>query len=110
MVRSRAQEVQLHRPASIAASASSRSVQYCLIRPAVSRSGSFGCVSATALLESPFAVNPTTMMAPSAQSSRMDLGAVALAHTKLPDREAADRIKQYWTERLDALGAVLADR
>ena len=29
---------------------------------------------------------------------------VALAHQKLPDREAADRLKQYWTERLDLLG------
>jgi hypothetical protein len=36
--------------------------------------------------------------------------AVALTHTKLPDRETADRIKQYWTERLDALGAVLTER
>ncbi len=33
--------------------------------------------------------------------------AVALAHTKLPDRETADRLKQYWSERLDALGEVL---
>ena len=30
--------------------------------------------------------------------------AVSLAHTKLPDRETADRLKQYWTERLEALG------
>jgi len=29
--------------------------------------------------------------------------AVALAHTKLPDRETADRFKQYWSERLDTL-------
>jgi len=35
---------------------------------------------------------------------------VALAHTKLPDREAAHRFKQYWSERLDALGEVLAER
>ena len=33
---------------------------------------------------------------------------VALAHVKLPDREAADRTKQYWTERLEALGAELS--
>jgi hypothetical protein len=33
--------------------------------------------------------------------------AVALAHAKLPDRETADRLKQYWSERLDALGEVL---
>ena len=32
---------------------------------------------------------------------------VALAHTKLPDRDAADRSKRYWSERLDALAEVL---
>jgi len=34
---------------------------------------------------------------------------VAVAHTKLPDRETADRLKQYWSERLDALGDMLAE-
>ena len=34
---------------------------------------------------------------------------VALAHTKLPDRETADRFKQYWSERLDVLGELLAE-
>jgi len=29
---------------------------------------------------------------------------VAVQHAKLPDRETANRIKQFWTERLDALG------
>jgi hypothetical protein len=29
---------------------------------------------------------------------------VAVQHTKLPDRETADRFKRYWSERLDALG------
>jgi uncharacterized protein YndB with AHSA1/START domain len=33
---------------------------------------------------------------------------VALSHTKLPDRAAADRMKQYWAERLDALGEALS--
>ncbi len=32
---------------------------------------------------------------------------VALAHGNLPDRAAAARMKQYWTERLGALGEVL---
>jgi hypothetical protein len=32
---------------------------------------------------------------------------VAVQHTKLPDKKEADHIKQYWTERLDALGMVL---
>jgi hypothetical protein len=35
---------------------------------------------------------------------------VAVQHTKLPDRETADRLKQYWSERLDALEKVLADQ
>ena len=35
---------------------------------------------------------------------------VAVQHTKLPDRETADRLKQYWSDRLDALGAVLSER
>jgi hypothetical protein len=33
--------------------------------------------------------------------------AVALGHTRLRDKKTADNLKQYWSERLDALGAVL---
>ena len=33
---------------------------------------------------------------------------VALQHGKLPDRDSAARMKQYWAERLDALEEVLA--
>jgi uncharacterized protein YndB with AHSA1/START domain len=33
---------------------------------------------------------------------------VSLAHTKLPDRETAEKFKKFWSERLDALGEVLA--
>lgn len=33
---------------------------------------------------------------------------VAVAHTKLPDRETVDRLKRYRSERFDALGEVLA--
>ena len=36
--------------------------------------------------------------------------AVALEHAKLPDREAATRVKQYWTDRLAALNELLAKR
>ena len=36
--------------------------------------------------------------------------AVALAHTKLPDKEAANRLKHYWSERLDALDEMLDKR
>lgn len=35
---------------------------------------------------------------------------VALAHTKLRDRVTAERLKQYWSERLDALNEVLSER
>ena len=34
--------------------------------------------------------------------------AVAIQHTKLRDRETATALKRYWSERLDALGSVLA--
>lgn len=33
---------------------------------------------------------------------------VALSHTKLSDRESANRMKQFWSEQLDALGELLA--
>jgi hypothetical protein len=33
--------------------------------------------------------------------------AVTVQHTKLADRESADRLKAWWAERLDALGALL---
>jgi len=35
---------------------------------------------------------------------------VAVQHTKLPDRETANELKEYWAARLDALGEVLARR
>jgi hypothetical protein len=35
---------------------------------------------------------------------------VAVQHEKLPDGDTADRLKQYWSDRLDALGEVLSDR
>ena len=33
--------------------------------------------------------------------------AVAVSHTKLPDKATSDRLKQYWSDRLEALGEVL---
>jgi hypothetical protein len=36
--------------------------------------------------------------------------AVAVQHTKLPDKESAQNLKQYWSDRLDALGEVLSGR
>jgi hypothetical protein len=35
---------------------------------------------------------------------------VALSHTKLPDRETADRLEDEWAKRLDSLGEVLVAR
>jgi hypothetical protein len=35
---------------------------------------------------------------------------VALSHSKLPDRDSATRMKQYWTERLGALATELGAR
>jgi uncharacterized protein YndB with AHSA1/START domain len=32
---------------------------------------------------------------------------VAIAHTKLPDKDAAERLKRFWSERLDALGEAM---
>jgi len=34
---------------------------------------------------------------------------VAVTQAKLPDRESAERLKKYWTERLESLGEVLAE-
>ena len=36
--------------------------------------------------------------------------AVAVQHAKLPDRETAQSLKQYWSDRLDALSEVLSER
>ncbi|MGK2961113.1 MAG: hypothetical protein ACSLFK_03080 [Gemmatimonadaceae bacterium] len=36
-----------------------------------------------------------------------DRSSVALRRAGLPDRETADRLKQYWSEKLDALAEVL---
>ena len=35
---------------------------------------------------------------------------VSLQHTKLPDRAAAEQVKAFWSERLDALGQLLRTR
>jgi len=34
---------------------------------------------------------------------------VAVTQNKLPDKETANRLKQYWTDQLDSLGKVLAE-
>jgi hypothetical protein len=35
---------------------------------------------------------------------------VAVQHTKLPDRETANSLKQYWTEKMEALAGVISKR
>ncbi|MDQ6690135.1 MAG: hypothetical protein M3Z18_06460 [Gemmatimonadota bacterium] len=35
---------------------------------------------------------------------------VAVQHTKLADRQTAERLKQQWSDRLDALGNLLTQR
>jgi hypothetical protein len=37
-----------------------------------------------------------------------DKSTVAVTHTKLPDKATTNRLKQYWSEKLDALGEMLA--
>jgi len=44
------------------------------------------------------------------QAKGKSKSSVAVQHTKLPDRETADRLKQYWSDRLSALGKTLSDR
>jgi hypothetical protein len=36
-----------------------------------------------------------------------DKSSVAVAHMKVPDKATVERLKQYWSEQLDALGKVL---
>ena len=35
---------------------------------------------------------------------------VAIQHTRLPDRDTANQLKEYWSDRLDALGDVLTGK
>ena len=43
-------------------------------------------------------------------SKGSEKSSVAVQHDKLPDRETANRMKEYWSERLDALGELLSNR
>jgi hypothetical protein len=40
-------------------------------------------------------------------SKGREKSSVAISHAKLPDRDAANQLKQYWADRLDALGGIL---
>ncbi len=43
------------------------------------------------------------------QAKGKSKSSVAVQHTKLADRETADRLKQYWSGRLDTLGELLPE-
>lgn len=49
-----------------------------------------------------------TIIAVGFMSKGKGKSSVAVQHSKLPDRKTADRLKQYWSDRLDALRQVLA--
>ena len=51
-----------------------------------------------------------TIVAVGFTSKGASKSSVALAHMKLPDQDAANRLKKYWGERLDMLGEVLAGK
>jgi hypothetical protein len=44
------------------------------------------------------------------QAKGKSKSSVAVQHTKLPDRPTADRLRKYWSDRLDTLREVLSDR
>lgn len=48
-----------------------------------------------------------TIVAVGFSSKGKSKSSVAVQHTKLPDRDTADRLKQYWTERFASLNSVL---
>lgn len=50
-----------------------------------------------------------TIVAVSFEAKGKSKSTVSLAHTRLADREASDRSKKSWTDRLDALGALLSE-
>ena len=52
--------------------------------------------------------NRDTIIAVGFTSKGESKSSVAVQHTKLPDRETAARLKQYWSERLENLAGVLA--
>jgi hypothetical protein len=54
--------------------------------------------------------NDGTIVAVGFTAKGKSKSSVALAHTKLPSSETAKNLKQFWSERLDALGEVLASQ
>jgi hypothetical protein len=50
-----------------------------------------------------------TIVAVGFMSKGAGKSAVAVQHEKLPDRETANRIKAFWSQRLDALGEILTE-
>lgn len=63
--------------------------------------------TATSLKSMRFGWSDGSIVAVGFTAKGKDKSSVSLAHTKLPDRESADRFKKYWSERLDVLGDLL---
>lgn len=53
--------------------------------------------------------NGNTIIAVGFMSKGPSKSSVAVQHTKLPDKETATKLKQYWSERLETLAGVLAE-
>jgi hypothetical protein len=66
--------------------------------------------TATALKSMRLGWNDGTIIAIGFYPKGKTKSSVAVQHTKLPDRATADSLKQYWSERFDALSDVLAEQ
>jgi hypothetical protein len=53
--------------------------------------------------------NDRTIIAVGFTAKGKSKSSVAVQHTKLPDRQTADHLKKYWSDRLDLLGKVLSE-
>ena len=53
--------------------------------------------------------NGNTIIAVGFMSKGRSKSAVAIQHTKLPDKETATKLKQYWAGRLETLAGVLGE-
>src|SRR5690242_976000 len=80
-------------PPSTSPSAPRRSVQYCLRRSAVGRSGSFECCTATWLFATPFPKKPISTDVRSGQVTRIDLLARAVRTSRLTSGSQRVRVR-----------------
>lgn len=65
--------------------------------------------TATAPKSMRFGWSDGTIVAVGFLSKGKEKSSVAVQHTKLPDRDTANRLKQYWAERFDSLSDVLGE-